>query len=269
METSSKLVIVRGAGDLGSGVIHALVRAGRPVIALETESPASIRREVCFSEAVYDGEMTVEGVTARFASDPEESLRIVLSGCAASPIDPECSILKSIRPAVLTDATMAKRNLGTRRDMAPLTIALGPGFTAGVDADYVVETMRGPSLGRIISEGTAFPDTGVPGMVGGYAAERVIHAPESGILRARRAIGDSVRKGETIAEIETGQGTVPVFAGISGVLRGLIRDGYPMKKGLKIADIDPRQDSRPLCYQISDKSRRIARSVLEIIEKGV
>ncbi|MCR4725096.1 MAG: molybdenum hydroxylase, partial [Clostridia bacterium] len=148
-------------------------------------------------------------------------------------------------------------------------IALGPGFTAGEDVDYVVETMRGPSLGCVLAQGTALPDTGVPGMVGGYTAERVIHAPAGGILRALHGIGDPIGKGETIAEIETGQGTVPVFAGISGVLRGLIRSGFPVKKGLKIADIDPRPDSVPLCYQISDKSRRIARSVLEIIEKGV
>ncbi len=269
MEASSKLVIVRGAGDLASGTIHALVRSGWPVIALETEMPASIRRTVCFSEAVYDGEITVEGVTARLAASPEDALRIAGSGRAAVLVDSGCRILEHVRPAVLVDATMAKRNLGTNRDMAPLTIALGPGFTAGEDVDYVVETMRGPSLGCVLAQGTALPDTGVPGMVGGYTAERVIHAPAGGILRALHGIGDPIGKGETIAEIETGQGTVPVFAGISGVLRGLIRSGFPVKKGLKIADIDPRPDSVPLCYQISDKSRRIARSVLEIIEKGV
>ena len=268
METCSDLVIVRGAGDLASGIIHALVRTGRPVIALETEMPASIRREVCFSEAVCDGERTVEDVTARLAASPEDALRIAGSGCAAVFVDPDGRILEHVRPAVLVDATMAKRNLGTDRNMAPLTIALGPGFTAGEDVDYVVETMRGPSLGCVLAKGTALPDTGVPGMVGGYAAERVIHAPAGGVLRALHSIGDPIGKGETIAEIETGQGTVPVFAGISGVLRGMIRDGYPVKKGLKIADIDPRPDSRPLCCQISDKSRRIARSVLEIIEKG-
>lgn len=265
METSSKLVIVRGAGDLASGIIHALVRSGRLVVALETKMPASIRRKVCFSEAVYDGEMTVEGTTARLASDPEEALRIARSGCVAVLVDPDCSILRSVQPAVLIDATMAKRNLGTRREMAPLTIALGPGVTAGVDVDYVVETMRGPSLGRIITEGTALPDTGVPGMVGGYAAERVIHAPESGVLQARHAIGDSVQVGETIAQIEAGQRTVPVSASLTGVLRGLIRDGFPVEKGLKIADIDPRPDSYPLCFQISDKAKRIAQSVLQII----
>ena len=269
MEASSKLVLVRGAGDLASGVIHALVRAGRPVIALETEMPASIRREVCFSEAVYEGEKTVEGVKALFAQDVSQALAIAETGCAAVLVDPDCSILKSVRPAVLIDAIMAKRNLGTRRDMAPLTVALGPGFTAGEAVDYVVETMRGPSLGRIITEGTAFPNTGVPGMVGGYTAERVIHAPESGTIRALRRIGDSVRESEIIAQIETGEGTVPVPASLTGILRGIIRDGFSVTKGLKIADIDPRPDSYPLCFQISDKSRRIARSVLEIIEKGV
>jgi xanthine dehydrogenase accessory factor len=265
MEASSKLIIVRGAGDLASGTIHALVRAGRPVIALETEMPTSIRREVCFSEAVYEGEKTVEGVKALFAQNVSQALAIAETGCAAVLVDPDCRILESVRPAVLIDATIAKRNLGTCRDMAPLTIALGPGFTAGIDADYFVETMRGPSLGRIITEGTALLDTGVPGMVGGYAAERVIHAPESGVLQARHAIGDSVQVGETIAQIEAGQRTVPVSASLPGVLRGLIRDGFPVEKGLKIADIDPRPDSYPLCFQISDKAKRIAQSVLQII----
>ena len=269
MEPSSKLVVVRGAGDLASGTIHALVSAGRPVIALETEKPMAIRRKVCFSEAVYEGETCVEGVCARLAADPQEALCIALSGCAAVLVDPDCGILEHVRPAVLIDATLAKYNPGTRRDMAPLTVALGPGFTAGKDVDYVVETMRGPGLGRISAEGTAMADTGVPGMVGGYAAERVIHSPAGGILRGIRSIGDPVRKGELIAQIETGQGTVPVPAKISGVLRGLIRDGYLVEKGLKIADIDPRADSYPLCFQISDKSRRIAQSVLEIIEKDI
>ncbi len=269
MEASSKLVIVRGAGDLASGTIHALVRAGRPVIALETEMPASIRREVCFSEAVYEGEKTVEGVKALFAQDVSQALAIAETGCTAVLVDPDCRILESVRPAFLIDAIMAKRNLGTNRDMALLTVALGPGFTAGVDADYVVETMRGPSLGRIITKGTALPDTGVPGMVGGYAAERVIHAPTGGTVRALRKIGDQVQESDIIAQIEAGQRTVPVPASLTGVLRGLIRDGFPVKKGLKIADIDPRPDSYSLCFLISDKSRRIAQSVLEIVEKGV
>lgn len=268
---SDKLVIVRGAGDLATGTIHALVSAGYPVVALEVPQPSSIRREVSFSEAVYEGTKTVEGVTAVLAKDAQEALTLAAEGTPAILVDPVCDILKTVRPAVLIDVVLAKRNLGTHRDMAPLTIALGPGFEAGVDVDYVVETMRGPALGRVIEKGFALPNTGIPGVVGGFTAERVIHAPASGILQAVRKIGDRVEKGETIAVIEPisalrqAQGTFSVTASLTGVLRGLIRDGYPVKKGLKIADIDPRPDSYPLCFQISDKSRRIAQSVLTIV----
>ena len=268
---SDKLVIVRGAGDLATGTIHALVSAGYPVVALEVPQPSSIRREVSFSEAVYEGTKTVEGVTAVLAKDAQEALVLAAEGTPAILVDPACHILKTVRPAVLIDAVLAKHNLGTHRDMAPLTIALGPGFEAGVDVDFVVETMRGPALGRVIEKGLALPNTGIPGVVGGFAAERVIHAPASGTLNAVRKIGDCVEKGETIAVIEPisalrqAQGTFSVNASLTGVLRGLIRDGYPVKKGLKIADIDPRSDSYPLCFQISDKSRRIAQSVLTIV----
>ena len=268
---SDKLVIVRGAGDLATGTIHALVSAGYPVVALEVPQPSSIRREVSFSEAVYEGTKTVEGVTAVLAKDAQEALTLAAEGTPAILVDPACNILETVRPAVLIDAVLAKRNLGTHRDMAPLTIALGPGFEAGVDVNFVVETMRGPALGRVIEKGCALPNTGIPGLVGGFAAERVIHAPASGTLNAVRKIGDCVEKGETIAVIEPisalrqAQGTFSVNASLTGVLRGLIRDGYPVKKGLKIADIDPRSDSYPLCFQISDKSRRIAQSVLTIV----
>lgn len=268
---SDKLIVVRGAGDLATGTIHALVSAGYPVVALEVPQPSSIRREVSFSEAVYEGEKSVEGITAVLAKDAQEALTLAAEGTPAILVDPACDILETVRPAVLIDAVLAKRNLGIYRDMAPLTIALGPGFEAGVDVDFVVETMRGPALGRAIEKGFALPNTGIPGLVGGFAAERVIHAPASGILQAVRKIGDRVEKGETIAVIEPisalrqAQGTFSVTASLTGVLRGFIRDGYPVKKGLKIADIDPRPDSYPLCFQISDKSRRIAQSVLTIV----
>ena len=271
MRSLTDLVVVRGAGDLATGTIHALVSAGYPVVALEVPQPSSIRREVSFSEAVYDGEKSVEGITAVLAKDAQEALTLAAEGTPAILVDPACDILETVRPAVLIDAVLAKRNLGTHRDMAPLTIALGPGFEAGVDVDFVVETMRGPALGRVIEKGCALPNTGIPGLVGGFAAERVIHAPASGILQSVRKIGDRVEKGETIAVIEPisalrqAQGTFSVTASLTGVLRGLIRDGYPVKKGLKIADIDPRPDSYPLCFQISDKSRRIAQSVLTIV----
>ena len=262
---SGKLVIVRGAGDLATGTIHALVQAGYPVVALEVPQPSAIRREVSFSEAVYDGRKTVEGITAVRADSIADALKLAAEGTPAVLVDPACRILESIRPAVLVDAVLAKRNLGTRRDMAPLTIALGPGFEAGVDVDYVVETMRGSELGKVIEAGSALPNTGIPGFVGGFAAERVIHAPASGTLQAVRKIGDRVEKGETIAMI----GEILVTASLTGVLRGLIRDGYPVKKGLKIADIDPRPDSYPLCFQISDKSKAIAQSVLTIVNTDI
>ena len=268
MEAYSDLILVRGAGDLASGTIHALAKAGKRVIALESGKPSSIRREVSFSEAVYDGEKTVEGVTAVLAASPEEALSLAVPGRPAVLADPSCRILKICRPCVLIDAILAKRNLGTGRDMALLTIALGPGFEAGKDADYVIETMRGPELGRILEKGCALADTGIPGMVGGFSAERVIHAPAAGVLKAVRRIGDRVERGECIARVEAAQETVPVAASLTGILRGLIREGFAVEKGLKIADIDPRPDSRPLCFQISDKSRRIAGSVLEILQKG-
>lgn len=259
---SDRLVIVRGAGDLATGTIHALVSAGFPVIALEVPNPAAIRREVCFSEAVYNGKKTVEGITAVLAGTAEEAANLARQGVLSVLVDPLCAVLETVNPAVLIDATIAKRNLGTSREMAPLTIALGPGFEAGVDTDYVVETMRGETLGRIIGKGYALPNTGIPGVIEGFAAERVIHALAAGILHGVRRIGDRVEKGDVIARIGS---SVPVTASISGVLRGLIRDGYPVTKGLKIADIDPRADSYPLCFQISDKSRKIANSVLKII----
>lgn len=271
MRSLDDWIVVRGAGDLATGTIHALVCAGWPVVALESAHPSSIRREVSFSEAVYDGQKCVEGVTAVLAKDASEALRLAAEGTPAILVDPDCRILETCRPAVLVDAILAKRNLGTRRDMAPLTIALGPGFEAGADADYVVETMRGPDLGRVIETGFALPNTGIPGLVGGHTALRVIHAPAAGMLQGIRKIGDRVEKGETIAVIEPisalrqAQGTFSVTASLTGILRGLIRDGYLVTQGLKIADIDPRPDSYPLCFAISDKSKRIAQSVLQII----
>ena len=266
MRSSGKLAVVRGAGDLASGVIHARTVSGWRVIARETAQPGSSRRAISFSEAVYDGQMTVEGVTARLAETADEALRIAADGFPAILVDPDCESLNALQPDVLIDAVIAKRNLGTHRGMAPLTIALGPGFEAGKDADYVIETMRGPDLGRAIRDGYAIADTGVPGLVAGYAEERVIHAPASGTLHAIHAIGDRVRKGEMIADILCPDGSrMPVQAGLDGLLRGLIRDGFPVRKGLKIADIEPRADQPELCFRISDKSRCIARSVMAIL----
>lgn len=262
----NKLIIVRGGGDLATGSIHRLWSAGFPVLVLEAEYPAAIRRQVCVCEAVYDGETTVEGMTAVKIDHWKDAMSVIEAGKVPVLIDPEGESIAQLRPAVVVDGILAKRNLGTTRDMAPVTIALGPGFTAGEDVDYIVETKRGHDLGRIIRSGTAVPNTGIPGNIGGYAAERVIHAEAPGIFRNISAIADLVEKGEPIAYIETEDGQrVNVNATITGVLRGLLRDGYPVTKGFKIADIDPRKEERKNCFTISDKARCIAGSVLELV----
>ena len=201
-EREKPLVIVRGAGDISTGTIHRLFRAGFDLLVLESERPSAIRRKVAFSEAVYDGRATVEGVWAVRIGSAEEATRCRADGYIPLIVDPEGESIALLKPAVVVDAIMAKRNLGTRMDMAPLTIGLGPGFEAGRDVHYVIETMRGHDLGRIISEGSAAPNTGIPGMVGGYGLERVIRAPGAGIFRDGKDIGSFVKAGEVIGRIE-------------------------------------------------------------------
>lgn len=258
-----KIIVVRGGGDLATGTIHRLWSAGFKVLVLEAEHPAAIRRQVSLSEAVYEGKATVEGLTAVLIHDVSEMEAVWAAGNVPMLVDPEGKCLETVKPAALVDAIIAKVNLGTHRDMAPATIALGPGFTAGVDVDVVVETSRGHKLGRVIKEGTAKPNTGIPGIIGGYGKERVMHSPAEGVLRNVHAIGDIVEAGTEIAYIETDEGRVSVLATISGIIRGLIRDGYPVTVGFKIADIDPRREELENCWLISDKARCIAGSVLE------
>ena len=260
------LIVVRGGGDLATGTIHRLWSAGLRVLVLEAEHPAAIRRQVSLCEAVYEGETTVEGLRAVRVESLEAAEAVWAENAVPVLVDPKGSCLKQARPAVLIDAIIAKKNLGTTREMASLTIALGPGFVAGRDVDVVVETKRGHKLGRIIREGAAAPNSGVPGIIGGYGAERVIHAPEAGIFRNRHAIADLVTAGETIAVIEMPDGnTVPVTTQIDGILRGLLRDGYPVTRGFKVADVDPRRSELENCFLISDKARCIAGSVLELV----
>jgi len=260
-----RLIVVRGAGDLATGVIHRLHGAGYPVLALEAERPAAIRRQVSLSEAVYEGSFQVEGLRAVHIGRAEDMERALSAGQVPVLVDPEGECIPALRPAAVVDAILAKKNLGTRRFMAPLTIALGPGFEAGVDVDFVIETNRGHNLGRILTQGFAQPDTGTPGIIGGYGAERVIHAPAAGVLYACHAIGDFVEKGEVIAQIRSDDGTAPVRSALSGLVRGLIRDGFPVTEGFKIADVDPRREEYRNCFTISDKARCIAGSVLELI----
>ena len=271
------LIVVRGAGDLATGTIHRLKKAGFRLLVLEAEHPAAIRRQVALSEAVYAGSARVEDVEAvrmdvdlaekknrKELLEPEME-RIWKKDGVPVLVDPAGLSIAALRPAVVVDAILAKKNLGTTKEMAPLVIALGPGFTAGEDVDVVIETKRGHNLGRVIRSGSAVPNTGIPGIIGGHGKERVMHAQAEGILRNAASIGDIVEARAVIAEIETENGTVPVEASLSGLLRGLIRDGYPVTKGFKIADIDPRKEELQNCFTISDKARCIAGSVLEVI----
>ena len=271
------LIVVRGAGDLATGTIHRLKKAGFRLLVLEAEHPAAIRRQVALGEAVYAGSARVEDVEAvrmdvdlaekknrKELLEPEME-RIWKKDGVPVLVDPAGLSIAALRPAVVVDAILAKKNLGTTKEMAPLVIALGPGFTAGEDVDVVIETKRGHNLGRVIRSGSAVPNTGIPGIIGGYGKERVMHAQAEGILRNAASIGDIVEARAVIAEIETENGTVPVEASFSGLLRGLIRDGYPVTKGFKIADIDPRKEELQNCFTISDKARCIAGSVLEVI----
>ena len=302
------LIICRGAGDLATGIIHRLHRAGHRVIALETDYPAAIRRQVSFCEAVYDGSAAVEGVTARIVpaladaeTDTEtysgendtpaahivsekwdsSAIEAVLeAGEVPLLIDPKGESIALLKPDVVVDAIIAKKNLGTTIDMAPLVIGVGPGFTAGQDVHLVIESMRGHNLARIITDGMAQPNTGVPGNIAGFTSERVIHAPAAGYIHDVRKIGDIVQKGDEIARIYPDKESydnalseyVPVNATITGIIRGLIREGYYFRKGFKIADIDPRESELTNCFTISDKARSIAGSVLEAVsafEHGV
>lgn len=259
------LIIVRGGGDLATGTIYKLKKCGFPVLILEAPAPSAIRRNVAFCEAVYQGSQTVEDLTCHLAGSLDQAETFLREGKLTVLVDPHGKSIPRLKPLAVVDAILAKKNLGTNRNMAPITIALGPGFIAGDDVDAVVETKRGHNLGRVLWEGRAAPNTGIPGIIGGYGRERVIHCPAKGILRNVKKITDLVSRGELIALVETPNGTVPVEATLDGILRGLIRDGYPVTAGFKIADIDPRAEELGNCFTISDKARCIAGGVLEAL----
>lgn len=271
------LVVVRGGGDIATGTIYKLVKCGFAVLVLEIENPSAIRRNVAFCEAVYEGKMQVEDMNCYRAENLNQAKEIMRTGSPALLIDPSGECIRQLKEMsdgewnyiALVDAILAKKNLGTTKDMAPLTIGLGPGFCAGADVDVVIETKRGHNLGRIIRQGSAYPNTGIPGIIGGYGAERVIHAPAAGRMKNRSKIGDIVEAGQVLAVIEGEDGSTEVSATIDGLLRGLIRDDYPVTKGFKIADIDPRKEELANCFTISDKARCIAGSVLEVICEAV
>lgn len=259
------LIIVRGGGDLATGTIYKLKKSGFPVLILEVAQPSAIRRNVAFCEAVYQGTQTVENMTCYLAESLAQAQQFLNEGKLAVLVDPTGESIAALNPLAVVDAILAKKNLGTNKSLAPITVALGPGFRAGEDVDAVIETKRGHNLGRVLWEGTAAPNTGIPGIIGGYGIERVIHCPAKGILRNVKKITDTVSKGEVIAVVEMENGIVPVEATVDGILRGLIRDGYPVQIGFKMADIDPRIDEYNNCFTISDKARCIAGGVLEAI----
>ena len=261
-------ILVRGAGDLASGIIWFMNKAGFCVICLEIEKPSTIRRTVAFSEAVYNKSCNIESVKCVLAQDISEANIINDDGNVAILVDENCNCLNYYKPDVLIDCIMAKKNLGTTIDMANLVIGIGPGFTAKVDCHYSIETMRGHNLGHIYADGSPLKNTGVPGLIAGHTKDRVIHSPSDGVLYSIKNISDIVKAGDDIAYIlEDNNNKVYIKATIDGVLRGLIRDKFNVFKGLKIADIDPRVSEKNNCFTISDKARTIAGSVLLIINQ--
>lgn len=255
------LALIRGAGDIASAIALRLHRCGMFVAMTEIERPLTVRRTVAFSEAVRLGKTQVEGVRAVRVADAGEAAAVLAAGQDVPVlVDPACACVRELVPDVVVDAILAKRNVGTRRDMAPVVVGVGPGFTAGVDCHAVVETMRGHTLGRAYYEGSALANTAVPGLIGGFAGERVLRAPCDGVFSGVCPIGDHVEQGQVVAYVD-GQ---PVVAMLTGVLRGLIADGVLVSAGLKCGDVDPRGDSS-YCTLVSDKGLAVAGGVLEAI----
>lgn len=258
------LVAVKGAGDLATGVIHRLKRAGFAVMATELPRPTVLRRTVAFAEAVTSGQMTVEGITACRVDSIADVRMALANGFVPIVVDPDGISLRQMQPRVLVEATLSKHNSGITMNDAPIVIALGPGYEAGKDAHAVIETNRGHNLGRVYLQGSAEPNTGIPGTIGGYASERLLRAPCTGRLYGVRQIGDQVQAGEEVAIVKSNEGDTPISAAISGILRGLVHDDLVVSTGMKVGDIDPRA-VREHCFTISDKSRAIGGGVLEAV----
>ncbi|MDA0999448.1 MAG: selenium-dependent molybdenum cofactor biosynthesis protein YqeB [bacterium] len=263
---AGSLIIVKGGGDLATGIIHRLWRSGFPVIVTEVEGPTMVRRTVSFAECLYAGRHEVEGVFSERAGGrtPAEKLAaahaLLEAGIIPVVVDPGAGIVALARPAGLVDAIVAKKNTGTRLDQADAVVGIGPGFTAGVDVHAVIETARGHDIGRVITEGSAEPNTGVPGPIEGFTTERLLRAPAAGRFRPRVQIGAEVAAGDVVAEVNGHE----VRAAIKGVVRGMLREGLKVTEGFKVGDVDPRAKPRH-CHTISDKSRAVGGGALEAI----
>ena len=257
--TVKQLVVIKGAGDLATGIAHRLFRSGFAVVMTELPQPLVIRRTVAFAEAIFSGRVRVEGVEA-VKSEWADSLQVAYNEQIAVVVDPQGISIGMLKPVAVVDAILAKQNLGTRMLDAPIVIGVGPGFTAGLDVHAVVESKRGHYLGRVLTKGQAFPNTGVPGDIGGYTIERIVRAPCQGLFIGAKKIGDRVMAGDIVAYVDH----QPVLAGITGILRGLLHDQLTVTVGMKIGDIDPRCVLEH-CFSISDKARGISGGVLEAI----
>lgn len=254
-------VVIRGGGDLATGVAEVLYQSGFKILILDIEKPSSIRRSVCFSEAIYDGVTKVENIICKKVENENEIEKCWNEKIIPIMVDEKGEIIKKIKPDVVVDSIIAKKNLGTTKEMAPITVALGDGFEAGKDVDIVVETMRGHNLGRIITSGRAMKNTGIPGEIKGVSKDRVIYSLANGIFSSVKKIGDTVQKDEIIGYV----GDVEIRGKISGVLRGIIREGYEVTENMKIGDIDPRIEEKNNCFTISDKARSLGGAVLRAI----
>ncbi len=254
------LVVVRGAGDIASGIALRLKRSHILIAMTEISAPTAIRRAVCFSQAIPLGSYTVENVTAVHAETSAEALEILRQGRIPVLVDPDGTVYPELRPDVVVDAILAKKNLGTKITDAPVVIGVGPGFTAGEDCHAVVETMRGHTLGRVIYHGSTLPNTGIPGLIGGHSGDRVLRAPADGVFHRILEIGAMVREGDTAATVNG----VPMRCTLTGVLRGILPDNTPVFKGMKAGDVDPRGEA-DYCFSASDKALAVGGGVLEAV----
>ena len=255
-----KKIWIRGAGDLATGIALRLYRSGFDIIMSDIAVPTTVRRTVAFSPAVYTGETQVEGITGKLCENISMIDTVIESGCIPVIVDPSGEIMKEYKPDIIVDAIIAKTNIGTKITDADIVIGVGPGFEAGVDCHAVVETKRGHNLGRVIWSGSAYPNTGVPGNIGGYTVERIIRATADGVFSAKVNIGDFVKARDLVAYCDE----TPVYANIDGIVRGLLQDGVKVKKGMKSGDVDPRAE-REYCFSVSDKASAIGGGVLEAI----